>query len=75
MNTATGREEFEARYILKQSTDLRIVYEKQGTYTWVRPQGQIVLGDRFRDAVSFILNPKKSTEVEELQEAIKNKLA
>lgn len=75
LNTATGREEFEARYILKQSTDLRIVYEKQGTYTWVRPQGQIVLGDRFRDAVSFILNPKKSTEVEELQEAIKNKLA
>ncbi len=75
LNTATGREEFEARFILKQAIDTRLVYEKQGTYTWVRSQGQIVLGDRYRDAVSFILNPKKADEVEELIEAIKIKLA
>lgn len=75
LSTATGREEFEARFLLKQAIDVRIVYEKQGTYTWVRAQGQIVLGDRFRDAISFILNPKKADEVEELTEAIKVKLA
>ena len=72
-NTATGREEIEARYLLKQAMDRRIVYEKQGTYTWVRPQGQIVLGDRFRDAISFILNPKKDSEVQELREMISAK--
>jgi len=74
LSTATGRDEFEARYLLKQAVNLRIVFEKQDVYTWVRPKGQIVLGDRFRDAVAFILNPKKAEEVEELQEAVTAKL-
>lgn len=73
LSSAHGREEFEARYLLKQAIDSRIIYEKQGSYTWVRPSGTIVIGDRFSDAIEFLLNPKKSSEVEELTEMIKAK--
>jgi hypothetical protein len=73
LSTAHGRDEFEARFILKQALDTRIIYEKQGTYTWVRPSGQIVIGERYSEAVDFLLNPKKSAEVEELAEMISAK--
>lgn len=74
VNTPHGREQFEARYILKQALDTRVIYEKQGSYTWVRPSGTLNIGDRYVDAVEFILNPKKQQEVEELQLEIKAKL-
>lgn len=70
LSTAPGREELEARYILKQALDSRIIYEKQGSYTWVRPEGSIVIGDRYSEAIDFLLNPKKSAELEQLQEMI-----
>lgn len=70
LSTAHGRDEFEARFLLKQALDARIIYEKQGTYTWVRPSGQIVVGERYSEAIDFLLNPKKSAEVEELAEMI-----
>lgn len=73
LSTAPGREEFEARFLLKQALDSRIIYEKQGSYSWVRPSGTLVIGDRYSEAIDFLLNPKKSTEVEELQEMIKAK--
>ena len=73
LSTAHGREEIEARYLLKQALDSRIIYEKQGTYTWLRPTGQLVIGERYSEAVDFLLNPKKATEVEELSEMIKAK--
>lgn len=74
LSTAPGREEFEARFLLKQATDMRIIYEKQDTYTWIRPKGTVVLGDTFRDAIGFILNPKKDSLVEELKADIKARL-
>ena len=70
LNTPNGREEFEARWILAQAQDYRIIYEKQGTYTWVRPSGKLVIGERTAEAIDFILNPKKSSEVEELLKEI-----
>lgn len=73
LSTPHGREEMEARFILKQSLDARVVYEKQDIYTWVRPKGQIVIGDNYNEAVQFMLNPKKAAELEELQEMIKAK--
>lgn len=73
LNTAHGKEEFEARYLLKRAMDNRIVYEKQDIYTWVRPTGNIVIGDRYAEAIDYLLNPKKSSEVEELELQIKNK--
>jgi len=66
LNTPLGREQLEARWILAQALDYRIIYEKQDSYSWIRPKGTIVIGDRYVDAVDFILNPKKSAEVEEL---------
>lgn len=72
--TATGREEFEARWIIKQALDNRIIYEKQGTYTWPRVEGKLVLGERYAEAIDFILNPKKQQEVEDLLAEIKNKI-
>lgn len=73
LQTATGREEIEARYLIAQAIDYRVIYEKQGSYSWVRPQGTIIIGDRYSEAVDFILNPKKSIEVEELTAAINDK--
>lgn len=74
LKTADGKKELEARHLLQQGIDTRIIYEKGDTYTWNRNKGKIVLGDRYEDAITFILNPKKDTLVEELQEEIKAKL-
>lgn len=70
LKTPHGREQFEARYLLKQAIDNRVVYEKQDTYTWNRSKGPIVIGDRYSEAIDFILNPKKVAEVEELMAEI-----
>lgn len=74
LNTPKGREEFEGRFILKQALDLRIITEKQSTYTWIRPDGPLVIGDKFSEAIDFILNPKKSSLVEDLLLEIEQKL-
>lgn len=74
LKTPSGREEFEARFILAQAIDTGVVKEKQDTYTFLRPTGPIVIGDRYSEAVDFILNPKKSSEVEDLQAEIAKKL-
>jgi len=71
LNTPTGRENLEAKYLLKKGLDSRIVYEKQGAYNWTKPTGQITLGENYLEAVEFILNPKKSALVEELEQEIK----
>jgi hypothetical protein len=73
LTTVPGREELEARFLLAQAIDNRLIFERQGSYTWVRPQGQVVIGERFQEAVDFLLNPKKQPEVEELTAAIKSK--
>lgn len=73
LKTKPGREELEARYLIKKAIDYRIVYEKQGTYTWMRPEGKLVIGDKYSEAVDFILNPKKNTFVEELENQVKAK--
>jgi hypothetical protein len=73
LSTAPGRDEIEARFLLKQAIDYRIMYEKAGTYTWVRPDGTIELGNTLSEAIDFILNPKKKGLVEELTNAIKAK--
>lgn len=73
LSTPAGREEFEARWILKQALDASIIYEKQGTYTWPRPEGKLVLGERYAEAIEFVLNPKKETEVADLLDQIKSK--
>lgn len=67
------RDEFEAKFLLQQTIDHKIVFEKQNIYTWVRPEGNIVIGDRYEDAIEFLLSPKKSKEIEEIQQAIKQK--
>lgn len=68
-----GRKELDARLLLKQAVDVRIVYEKGDTYTWNRPQGTIVLGERYAEAVDFLLSPKKEGFVDELNKQIKAK--
>lgn len=75
LSTNTGREEFEARFILKQALDTRVVTEKQSTYTWIRPSGMIVIGDKYSEAIAFILNPKKSGLLEDMMSEINAKLA
>lgn len=74
MKTETGRKEFNARFLLKQALDARIIFEKGETYTWNRTQGPIVLGERYADAITFLTNPKKDTFIEELEKEIKGKI-
>ena len=71
----TGREQLEARYIIKKALDSRIIYEKQGAYNYPRKEGLLVLGENLPEAVEFILNPKKQAIVEDLELAVKAKLA
>lgn len=74
LNTAKGKEEFEARHIIKQAIDSKVIYEKQGSYIWVKPDGNTLnVADRLSEMIDFILSPKKSKEVEEIQEQIKSK--
>lgn len=71
---AKGREELEVRVLLQRSIDSRVVYEKQGSYNWNRVDGLITLGETYSEAVDFLLNPKKDSLVEELENEIKAKL-
>ena len=74
LSTPVGREEIEARFILAQAMYLAMVREKQSTYTWIRSKGPIVLGEKYSEAIDFLMNPKKAGLVEELLVEIKAKL-
>lgn len=71
--TDAGRQKFEAEYLLKTLIDNRIVFERQGTYKWVRKDME--LGYRKAEAVDFLLHPKKLVEREELEAELKAKKA
>lgn len=73
LSHAKGKEEFEARFILKRALDCRVVIEKQGTYTYMKANGPITIGDRYEEAVEFLLNPKKTKELDEILADIKAK--
>jgi hypothetical protein len=67
LKTATGREELEARHLLKRAEDARVVYSKAGTYTWIRPEGhKLVIGEKYQEAIDFLTNPKKEDFVEDI---------
>lgn len=72
--TATGREDFSARHLLRKALDNRVIYEKQGAFIWNKSSGPITIGERYFEAVEFILNPKKQSLVEELEQEIKAKI-
>ncbi len=69
--TPHGREELEARHLLKRAVDGRVMYEKQGTYNWNRPEGAIRLGETYTEAIEFVLDPKKQSIIEELERELK----
>jgi len=74
LKTAEGKVRFETTYMLRLAQALRIIFAKQDTWTWIRESGAtLVIGDRFSEAVDFLMDPKKSTEFEELQNQIKAK--
>ncbi len=73
LSTPDGREYIESYSILKQAIDYRVVYEKQGSYTWNRAKGSLNIGDRLSEAIDFISNPKKAAEVEDIVAEIKLK--
>lgn len=74
LKTETGRQEFDARFLLRKAIDSRIIFEKGETYTWNRSGGPIILGERYADAINFLMNPKKDGFVEELEKELKGKL-
>jgi hypothetical protein len=70
-----GKMDFEARYLLKQALDLKILYEKQDSYSWIKPSGSMIVGETYTEAIEFLLNPKKEALVQELKDTIKVKLS
>jgi hypothetical protein len=75
LKTADGKAKFEVMYMLKQAQEVRLVYSKQDIWTWIRESGAtLVIGDKYSEAVDFLLNPKKKDEYDELKAQIKAKL-
>jgi hypothetical protein len=74
LKTNPGREEINASYLLLKATHARVVNEKQGTYTWVRPDGPVTLGKSKREALEFLSNTDKFEMIEELSAEIDTKL-
>jgi hypothetical protein len=72
LKTNDGREKFEAMYILKYAIESKVVYERQGSYYFVRPSGQVTIGETYDEAIEYILSPKRGPEVTEMQ-ALSNK--
>jgi hypothetical protein len=74
LKTAPNREKFEAMYLLKNAEDLGIVRSKQDIWTWLNPKGSpVTMGNRYSEALDFILNPKKADEVLEIKQNIKER--
>lgn len=74
LKTKDGKDYIYAAHLLKKAVDARIIVEKQDTYTWVRPKGVVELGVSTAEAIEFLMNPKKASFVDELEEAINKKL-
>lgn len=74
LKTADGREKFEAMHLLREAEDFRVVVSKQDIWTFLNPKGSpITMGNRYTEAIDFIMNPKKSEEVNEIRAQIKEK--
>jgi hypothetical protein len=73
IKTVKGKIDLDAKYLLQQLIDYRVVSEKQSTYTWMRPTGAIVLGETYTEAVEFLTNPKKQALIEDLRAELKIK--
>lgn len=73
LSTKDGREYIEGSYLLQRALDLRIVLEKQGTHTWLSPEGPLEIGQTRNEAIEFILNPKKQSQVIQIETSIKER--
>jgi hypothetical protein len=67
IKTVKGRIDLDAKFFLQQLLDYRVIAEKQGSYTWMRPTGAIVLGETYTEAIEFLVNPKKQALIEDLR--------
>jgi hypothetical protein len=70
LKTPVGRENLEARFLLKLAIDTRAIFEKQGAYTWPRPTGVITIGENYSEAIDFFMNPKKAALIDDLKAEI-----
>lgn len=73
LSTKDGRDYVESMYMLQRAVDARMIFEKQGTYTWLSPEGPIEIGQTRNEAIEFFLNPKKQAQVQLIEDALKAK--
>lgn len=71
LNQVDTKIRLENMYLLKQCLDYKVLYEKQGGYSWIRQSGTIEIGQTYDEALDFLANPKKSALVEELNSELK----
>jgi hypothetical protein len=74
LGTADGKKELNARHLLVRALETRVISEKADTYTWNRAKGPIVIGNKYSEAIDFLINPDKQTYVEDLELEIKSKM-
>lgn len=74
LSTAKGKEEFEARHLATQAVELRVIHEKQGTYSYSTAKDTIEIGNSFDTVVNFIANDKKFDIVQDIITKIDLKL-
>lgn len=67
LKTPDGRQKFEAMHILKYAIESKVVFERQGSYHFIRPAGTVIIGDTYDEAIDYIMSPKRGPEVEEMQ--------
>lgn len=72
--TVDGKNKLQAMWTLALAKDLGIILSKQDTWTWINPQGQqINIGERYSEAIDYLLSPKKDVELGEILDQIKAK--
>lgn len=76
MQDVKGRETFEARYLLQECINNRVVSDYKGKYIWSSKKGQSVelLGKSYQEAINTLIDVDWRHYREELEEELKSKV-
>lgn len=72
IETSVGREYLKAAAFIKDLVNNRVISSHQDNYVWI--SRGITIGSNFDDAVSFITDPNKASNVLELKKELKAKI-
>lgn len=76
MNDAKGRETFEARYLLQECINNRVISDYKGKYIWASKKGEAVelIGKSYLEAINTLIDIDWRHYREELEQELKTKV-